>query len=96
MYISGRRNHHWAPHVTHIRKQNKSFVAKHFNGQNKTVTRFCGHVVVRVQGTRRWTQPRREEQSVKQEATGANRTEPTEEPKQNKQVEKQKDKITYV
>jgi len=48
----------------------------------------------RHQGTRRWTQPRREEQSVKQEATGANRTEPTEEPKQNKQVEKQKDKIS--
>ena len=36
-----------------MRKRNKSFVTKHFNGQNKTVTRFCSHAVVRAQGRAR-------------------------------------------
>ena len=42
-----------AAHFTHIRKRNKSFVTKHFNGQNNTVTRFYGHLVVRAQGRAR-------------------------------------------
>lgn len=48
----------------------------------------------RHQVRRRVTQPRREEQLVKQEATGANSIEPTEESTQSKQVEKQKDKMS--
>ena len=32
MYLSWRRNHYWAPYFTHIRKRNKSFVTKRFNG----------------------------------------------------------------
>ena len=33
-----------------MRKGNKSFDTKHVGRQNKTVTRFCDHVVVRAQG----------------------------------------------
>ena len=35
---------------THIRKLNKILVIKHFNRQNKNVTNFSGHVMVRIQG----------------------------------------------
>ena len=37
-----------APHFTHIRKRNRSFVTKHFGRQNKTVSSFCSHVLVRA------------------------------------------------
>ena len=57
MYISckKKKNHQWAPHFTiHPHQETEiTCVFKHFNGQNKNVTDFSGHRMIRIQSRAR-------------------------------------------